>query len=434
MGIDRGLLQAMKDHKSRVEGPHFLFSAENPRHPEKNEAKLTHKEVLEHLKGAGYDAHEVNKHYGHEEKGIVVYGTSPEHAEQLHSLAARLGQDCSIHSNGLRHEMHYHHGENAGKVVHGEGTKWHKTAPKENYTSTPGGQHHFSHNFDHSSMNESKVEIDNALEKGALKNMFAGALALGASAIGAQAHAASGDFHGYLNHLKSTPGITVKSDFHPIAPGSKHGGGQYQIDIGPYHIRGVHHTIGGDQSHTHKLTVDKNADPGAKAKHEADATSMFRHLQHVAPQLLDKSEKLAKSEKDGKIVLVHYSNKEGLTHIDPAAKKSGTDEQAKDGKHPHAFYYIDGARPAPEHYQNAAHRYKVSIDTKQHSIYDLGEDQLGIVKESTKEGQGKLDMNNVHEKIKKAGYHGFRNSTHSNHNHVVGIYHPLKVDHHEPNK
>jgi hypothetical protein len=144
----KALFHQIQEHKDKISGPHFLLSAENPRFPDKNELKLDHNSVLSHLQGAGYDAHSVEGHYGAPEKSIVVYGISPDHAEKLHGLAAKLGQDSSIYSTGQKHEMRFHHGENAGKKIHGIGTVWHKQKPGDFYTALPGGVHHFTHNFD----------------------------------------------------------------------------------------------------------------------------------------------------------------------------------------------------------------------------------------------------------------------------------------------
>jgi hypothetical protein len=128
-------------------GSHFLFSAENAKHPHKNELKMDHKQTLAHLKKQGYKAHEVGGHYdGKPETSIMVHNVSPKQAEHLHGIASKLGQDSSIYSQGGKHEMRYHHGENAGKKVHGEGTVWHKEKPNDFYTTTPNGKH-FTHNF-----------------------------------------------------------------------------------------------------------------------------------------------------------------------------------------------------------------------------------------------------------------------------------------------
>jgi hypothetical protein len=148
MSAGKALLKSITEHKAKIQGPHFLLSAENPKYPEKNELGLSHHQVLQHLQGAGYDAHEVDGHYGAPEKSIVVYGINHEHAEKLHSLAARMGQDSSIFSTGTHHEMRFHHGDDAGKKITGKGTQHHAAKPGDFYTTLPGGTHHFTHNFD----------------------------------------------------------------------------------------------------------------------------------------------------------------------------------------------------------------------------------------------------------------------------------------------
>lgn len=143
----KALFKSIQEHKDKIAGPHFLMSAENPKFPEKNTLGLDHNAVLGHLQGAGYDAHEVNGHYGAPEKSIVVYGISPEHAEKLHGLASKLGQDSSIFSDGQNHEMRFHHGEMAGKKILGSGTQHHQAKPADFFTTLPGGANHFTHNF-----------------------------------------------------------------------------------------------------------------------------------------------------------------------------------------------------------------------------------------------------------------------------------------------
>ena len=141
----------IKEHRASIAQPHFLMSAENPQFPEKKTLSMDHEEVLESLQGAGYDAHATDGHYnGSPEKSILVYGVTPEHAEKLHGLASRLGQDSSIYSDGQNHEMKFHHGEHAGKSVKGSGTVHHLNKPDDFFTTLPGGVHHFTHNFDFS--------------------------------------------------------------------------------------------------------------------------------------------------------------------------------------------------------------------------------------------------------------------------------------------
>lgn len=144
----KAMFKSIQEHKEKVAGPHFLLSAENPKFPDKNSLKMDHATALKHLQGAGYDAHEVNGHYGAPEKSIIIYGVTPENATQLHGLAAKLGQDSSIYSDGKNHTMLFHHGEMAGKKILGQGTQYHSAKPADFFTTLPGGAHHFTHNFD----------------------------------------------------------------------------------------------------------------------------------------------------------------------------------------------------------------------------------------------------------------------------------------------
>jgi hypothetical protein len=152
-----GLIFFEKAEKDSKLGNHFLFSAENPMHPHKNELKMDHKQTLAHLKSKGFSAHQVKGHYGAPETSIMVHNVSPDKAEHLHQIASKLGQDSSIYSNGGKHEMRYHHGANAGKSAHGEGTVWHKEKPSDFYTAMPNGEH-FTHNFDFDKLHDSKVK------------------------------------------------------------------------------------------------------------------------------------------------------------------------------------------------------------------------------------------------------------------------------------
>lgn len=148
MGIRKAIAFATQEHKDKISSPYFLFSAQNPKHPEQNSLKLEHDQILQHLRGAGYDAHEIEGSYGSPEKAIIIYGLEPQQMEELHQLAAKLGQDSSISSDGEKHEMRFHHGDHSGQKLQGCGLTWHQGRPQDQYSSLPGGQHHFTHNFD----------------------------------------------------------------------------------------------------------------------------------------------------------------------------------------------------------------------------------------------------------------------------------------------
>jgi len=154
----KALYKNINEHKDKLSKPHFLFSAEAPKFPEKNTVGLNHDDIVNHLKGAGYDAVGVEGHYGAPEKSILVYGVNKDQAHQLHGLAARLGQDSSIYSDGKNHEMKFHHGEHAGKTIKGYGTTFHPEKPVDYFTTLPGGTHHFTHHFNFENSHLGKSE------------------------------------------------------------------------------------------------------------------------------------------------------------------------------------------------------------------------------------------------------------------------------------
>ncbi len=143
---NEGMAKAETQPKNPELGNHFLFSAENPMHAHKDQMKMTHEQTMNHLKQKGFNASTVQGHYGSPETSIMVHNVSPEQAEHLHGLASKMGQDSSIYSQGGKHEMRFHHGEQAGKKVLGEGTTFHTEKPKDMFTTLPSGQH-FTHNF-----------------------------------------------------------------------------------------------------------------------------------------------------------------------------------------------------------------------------------------------------------------------------------------------
>lgn len=124
---------------------HFIFSVENPRAEQKY--KMTHDQALEMLKNKGYNAEPVKGKYGQEENSIIVHNPKKSSIKHFQQFAKDMGQESSIVSENGFHEMHFHHGENAGKHIKGEGTNFHKQQPQDYYSTLADGTH-FSHNFD----------------------------------------------------------------------------------------------------------------------------------------------------------------------------------------------------------------------------------------------------------------------------------------------
>lgn len=143
IGLD--LFKSSDNHPVHNKKPHFIFSAENPLYPSK--LNMTHEQVVDHLNKKGYKTEEVDGKYGDEERSILVHNP-PKHAiKNLKKLASKLGQESSIYSDGQKHEMHYHHGENAGKYNKGYGTNFYSEKPDDFYTTLSDGTH-FAHNLD----------------------------------------------------------------------------------------------------------------------------------------------------------------------------------------------------------------------------------------------------------------------------------------------
>ena len=125
--------------------PHFIFSVENPRADQKY--KMTHNQALEMLKNKGYNAESIKGKYGDEENSIIVHNPPKSSIRHFQQFAKDMGQESSIVSENGKHEMHFHHGPNAGKHIKGEGTQFHKDQPEDYYSTLEDGTH-FSHHFD----------------------------------------------------------------------------------------------------------------------------------------------------------------------------------------------------------------------------------------------------------------------------------------------
>lgn len=125
--------------------PHFIFSAEQAYHPAK--MQMSTEDVLKQLQSQGLNASTMAGKYGGDETSIIVHDVPEEWVPKLNQMAADLGQDSSIYSTGNEHKMFYHHGENAGSYVRGEGTEFHKQPPADYFSQMKDGTL-FTHNFD----------------------------------------------------------------------------------------------------------------------------------------------------------------------------------------------------------------------------------------------------------------------------------------------
>jgi hypothetical protein len=111
------------------------------------------------------------------------------------------------------------------------------------------------------------------------------------------------------------------------------------------------------------------------------------------------------------IKLVHYSPKEGLTHIDPA--KMGTGIRSEEYRRglpevPRSNYYREGTEP--ETIVTGAAKSQYITEIPESSLYDLNTDKEGLVKKALESNQGAWNPDLIYKEIKNAGYKGLHNS------------------------
>ncbi len=141
------------DHAILDKEPHYIFSVENPVYPEKQTKQMGHNEMIQKLDKLGYKAQGIHGQYGgEEENSILVHNPSKEQVGQLHKLAAAHGQESGVYSDGVNHELHYYHGDNAGFYHKGKGTVMFDQKPDDHFShlgqADKGGDKFFRHNLD----------------------------------------------------------------------------------------------------------------------------------------------------------------------------------------------------------------------------------------------------------------------------------------------
>lgn len=152
-------------------GNHFIFSPEAPR--AENKTGLNPDQVKHKLKLMGETVEDTHGSYGGLERSFIVH--DPKNIDALHQLAHNLGQESAISSKNGNHEMHYYHGQHAGKIRYGNGSQIHDEKPEDMYTkvTTPDGSHRFfTHSFDWDDNNMKPKP--NHIAKSIFKNLIGG--------------------------------------------------------------------------------------------------------------------------------------------------------------------------------------------------------------------------------------------------------------------
>lgn len=143
---------------------------------------------------------------------------------------------------------------------------------------------------------------------------------------------------------------------------------------------------------------------------------------------------LDKSEKD--VGLVHYSPVEGLKTIEPkyhGVRGIGEEVKRTSPEHRMSFFYTEGTQPEDIVLSGAKSKYTTKLGDKK--VYDIATDPEGLIanaKEKANEkmiNRGVFTHDDMHDAIKSAGYHGFRNSSLGPQmGNVIAMYHPMNVE------
>jgi len=293
--------------------PHFIFSVEHPQYPQENKLKMTHDQMLQFLSDRGYHAEPLHSKYGDEEQSIIIHNP-PKHAiNHLFKLAHRSGQESSIYSDGYNHEMHYHHGDNAGRHLKGQGTHHHKKEPEDFYSKTKDGTF-FTHSFNWD---------------------------------------------------------------------EQHGSDKSMVNIKPENINKSERMLS-------RPTLIKNEEE----KHP---------LETAGPETK----------------MIHYSPKEGLKELDPkyhGVRGVGAETKQGQPKHPMSFFYLENTKPEKERVTSGA-KSKYVAEKGKMKFYDIGKDPEGVYKRLKEKSihkqtnPGIVHIEDYHQAIKDAGYHGIYNSS-----------------------
>jgi len=104
-----------------IEDSHFIFSVENPVHPQHANLEASHEEVLSTLQDMGFEAKEINDDSlddkGRPERSIMVLNPTIEQLRALHFLAQEAGQEMAIFVHPESKVLFHYHGDHAGKAI-----------------------------------------------------------------------------------------------------------------------------------------------------------------------------------------------------------------------------------------------------------------------------------------------------------------------------
>ena len=155
--------------------------------------------------------------------------------------------------------------------------------------------------------------------------------------------------------------------------------------------------------------------------------------------------KLKKSEEDtlhkhgGELApdtkLIHFSAQKDLKEIDPhfhGKRKIGAEARHGAPENRMAFFYLNGTKPEEIVTQGTNHKYVSELGDKK--IYDIAQDHLKLWDKAKQEASkrevnpGAVSTDDFHNVIRKAGFHGIRNSSLDNTmKNVVGMFEKMPI-------
>jgi len=130
--------------------------------------------------------------------------------------------------------------------------------------------------------------------------------------------------------------------------------------------------------------------------------------------------------------LTHYSPSQGLKTIDPGKRGSGVDVSRNVSEHPISYFYVQGAEPESVVSDRAKSKYSIDLPDRA-KIYDIGTDPERHIAGLREESKGRMvnpgviTNDDIHDRLKSLGFHGFKDSTHGKLSGVVGLYGPSDV-------
>ena len=144
---------------------------------------------------------------------------------------------------------------------------------------------------------------------------------------------------------------------------------------------------------------------------------------------------LGKAEREPPVELEHYSPMRGLKTIDPTFQGTGAfgihgGEAQRTSRIPRSYYYLAGTQPESTFKSGHMQRYAAKLPPKAR-LYDIGKDPDNLLAPKVRHTDygimhEPVDLDEVEKKIRKRGYHGYKNY-HPSIPNAVAVFYPLRA-------